>query len=137
MYHLFFATPEKVIIDEEIESLNAPGSLGYLEILSHHAPLITVLQAGVLTIDYQNKKRMLFAISGGFLEVSFNQATLLADTAERSFEIDVARAEAAFARAERRLLSQEEGLDIPRAHQALLRAKNRLKTAQSLILSSR
>src|SRR5687768_3986541 len=93
MYRLFLATPEKVIFDDLVESLIVPGMVGYFEILTNHAPIISTLQAGKLTVIDQNKRKWVLAISGGYIEMSHNQATLLADSAELASEIDVKRAE--------------------------------------------
>jgi F-type H+-transporting ATPase subunit epsilon len=69
--------------DNEVLSLSVPGIDGYLEILPHHAPLITSLQPGKVLIIDMNYDRITYEVTGGFLEVSHNQATLLADTLEK------------------------------------------------------
>lgn len=80
MYALCVATPETVVFDGEVESLIAPGTLGYLEILAHHAALITPLKAGNLTLMTKEHEKRVYVITGGFLEVSHNRATVLADS---------------------------------------------------------
>ena len=85
----------------------APGSEGMLGILPHHAPLLTTLNYGILCIKYAGKEEA-FAIAGGIMEVLPDEVTVLADVGERVEEIDVARAEAARARAEE-LLKQAPG----------------------------
>lgn len=82
MYHLTVLTPEKVFFEDDIKSLIAPGAIGYLGVLSHHAPLLTTLKAGLVTITDQNQKQHTYHISGGVLEVKNNQAFLLVDTIE-------------------------------------------------------
>lgn len=82
MYRLFLAIPEKVILDEDVESLIAPGSEGYLEILTSHAPILTTLKEGKLTVTDKEKKKRMWWVSGGVLEVFHNKATLLADAVE-------------------------------------------------------
>lgn len=82
MYRLFLAIPEQVILDDDVESLIAPGSEGYLEVLTNHAPLLTTLQEGKITVTDKDKKKRLWWVSGGVLEVFHNKVTLLADTVE-------------------------------------------------------
>lgn len=80
MYHLFVATPEKVIFDDKANYLKAPGGEGYFEILPNHAPFISTLKNGkVEFIDKEHKKWSL-EISGGLFEVHHNEASLLADS---------------------------------------------------------
>ena len=80
MYNLLVATPERQIFEGEVSSLIAPGALGYLEILSHHAPIITLLKTGVVTITNAAQEKITYNISGGILEVHQNRASLLPDT---------------------------------------------------------
>jgi len=127
MYLLSITTPEKVVFEDQISSLIAPGMAGYLEILTDHAPIITSLMPGKLTVTDNNKEKIIYAVSGGFLEVSGNRATLLADAVEVASQIDLKRAEAALERAGRRVESKAREIDIPRAVAALRRAENRIK----------
>jgi F-type H+-transporting ATPase subunit epsilon len=122
-------SPERLVLREEVDSLVAPGSNGYLGILPGHAPLVTGLAPGVLEYKIEGKENKL-AISGGFMEVYENKATILADTAERKEEIDLERAKRAKERAEKRLRERPEGLDVQRAELALRRALARIKAAE-------
>jgi F-type H+-transporting ATPase subunit epsilon len=110
-----------------VESLVVPGTAGYLGVLSNHAPLITSLQVGKIEIRDSNKLERIAAISGGFLEVSNNTATILADSVEFAEDIELPRAESALQRARERLNMDAGDIDLPRARAALLRAKNRIK----------
>ena len=120
-------TPQRLVLEAPVASLEAPGSEGYLGVLAHHAPLITTLRPGRLEVKDAAGKRSAFCVGGGFLEVSANRATVLADSAERVGEIDVERAKASLARAETRL--RESDIDRDRALRSLERAKNRLAAA--------
>src|SRR5262245_19994826 len=93
-FTLKLVTPQRRVLEAEVTALQVPGSEGYLGLLAHHAPLITTLQPGRLDVRTPGGALKSFSVSGGFLEVSNNRATVLADTAERVDEIDRARAEA-------------------------------------------
>jgi F-type H+-transporting ATPase subunit epsilon len=132
-------TPQRLVLEAPVVALQAPGSEGYLGVLAHHAPLITSLRPGRLEVRDESGKRFLYAVSGGFLEVSGNRATVLADAAELAGEIDVARAKSAAERAEERLRGnglgsgppEESAVDRERAMKALERARNRMALAVS------
>jgi len=130
MFVLSIVTPEKVYYEDDIKSLVVPGTEGYLGILSNHAPLITALKPGRIEFRDANDKVEQLAVSGGFLEVSNNRATLLADAVERGNEIDIERAQAALEREKNRLISAGQGetdIDLPSVRAAIERAQNRIK----------
>lgn len=131
-FRLQVATQERVVFDESVMSVVAPGVEGYFGILRGRAPLIAELGVGVMKITLADGEVQWMALSGGILECSRNEVIVLADVAERSDEIDVERARAAAERARRRLFEQEhrETVDVERARAALARALNRLKAAQ-------
>lgn len=133
MYKLVIVTPEKKFYEDEANSLIAPGSLGYLGVLTDHAPLITELVPGKLTVKDVKGQEKIFAISGGFLEVLKNNVTILADSIESADKIDIERARTALRRAKERLKSKDENVDIPRVEFALTRALNRIKVFRQVI----
>ncbi len=128
-YRVELLTPEKTVLSAEIVSLIAPGSEGFLGVLANHAPLITAMQPGPLTLRHADGRDEVLSVSGGFLEVSRNRAVVLADAVEMPQEIDVERAKAAAERARRRMARHEPGTDMDRAEAALRRAINRLRVA--------
>lgn len=81
-FHLFFAIPEQVVLNEDILSVIVPGSVGSFEVLKGHAAIISALTAGRVEILDTHKKKWFWNISGGYFEMSNNQATLLADSVE-------------------------------------------------------
>ena len=120
---------ERVVYSDEVDVVIAPGIEGQMAILPQHAPLLTMLQPGDLTVRKGGEEQVMF-VSGGFLEVMQNRVTVLADTAERAEEIDLSRAEEARRRAEERLRVHPEDADLARAEVALKRAMMRIKVAE-------
>src|SRR6266699_2756555 len=90
--HVEIVTAERELYSGEADMVSAPGSEGRLGILPRHAALLTTLMPGELTIKLDGSEEPIF-VSGGFLEVSGNIVTVLADTAEYAEEIDQDRAE--------------------------------------------
>lgn len=128
-FQLEIVTPEKQLVkDVAAEEAQIPGLNGYLGILPGHAPLITELKSGALTYRANGTPHTL-AVAWGFAEVLPDKVTIMAETAERPEEINVARAEKAKARAEERLKSNNPDIDYDRAEDALERAETRIKVA--------
>src|SRR5512140_24596 len=96
---LDIVTAERAIYSQDVDEVIAPGIDGELGILPEHAPLMTMLQPGMLTIKRDGDELNL-AVSGGFMEVRPDRVIVLADAAEHAEEIDIARAEEARRRAE-------------------------------------
>ncbi|MER3399204.1 MAG: ATP synthase F1 subunit epsilon, partial [Chloroflexota bacterium] len=86
-------TGERVVYAADVESVTLPGVEGELTVLPRHAPLLTMLKPGELVVR-RGGEEVTMAVSGGFLEVMPDKVVVLADTAERAEEIDIARAEA-------------------------------------------
>jgi len=122
-------TVERVIYSDEVDIVIAPGVEGHLGILPSHAPLLTMLQPGELVVRKDGEETAMF-VSGGFLEVMDNRVSVLADVAERAEEIDIARAEEAKRRAERKLEERPAEMDLAAAEAALLRSLMRLRVAE-------
>jgi len=129
-FKLEIVTPEKKVVETAAEEIQIPGKNGYLGVMPGHAPLITELAVGEITFrenSSANEQRL--AVAWGFAEVLPNKVTILAETAERPSEIDVARASKAKQRAEQRLASGDTTVDVERALDALQRAETRLEVA--------
>ncbi len=128
---LIVVTPEKQLLRQSVAEVQLPGAEGYLGILPGHAPLMTELGIGELSYhDSSGKESAHLAIIRGFAEVLPDRVTLLAETAEFAAEIDLARAEAARARAEKHLASGDPNIDWDRASVALQRAVIRIQVAR-------
>jgi F-type H+-transporting ATPase subunit epsilon len=132
LFKLSVVTPEKPVIDQDARSIIAPGSEGYLGILTDHAPLITALIPGKLSVTDTENREAVYALSGGFLEVSHNVASILADAIEPIEMIDLNRAQEAEKRARQRLAHRTNpDIDVARAEAALSRAINRIRLVQN------
>lgn len=126
-------TPEKVVVSEEAQIVASPGTLGEFGVLKGHTPFLTTLKTGsVRYTDSDGKERHVF-VSGGFAEALPDRVTILAESAERRKDIDLERARAALARAQKRLEEEasREDVDFTRARAALERALQRVRLAES------
>ncbi len=92
-------TPERVVFEKEVSQVTLPTQTGQITVLPDHIPLLSVLCPGEVIVKW-DKEEIYLAISSGFLEVRKNEVVVLTETAERSDEIDEARAEQARKRAE-------------------------------------
>jgi F-type H+-transporting ATPase subunit epsilon len=124
-------TQDRKLYDGPADMVVAPGTEGLMGILPHHAPLLSTLDFGVLTVRYQGEEQ-LFTIAGGVIEVLPDAVTVLADSGEHVAEIDEHRAESARRRAEELLAKgpppdTDEYLAI---QAALRRSTLRLKVAR-------
>ncbi len=125
---LEIVTPDRLVIKDYAEEIQIPGKNGYLGVMPGHAPLITELAVGEITYRTGGYTERL-AVAWGFAEVLPDKVTILAETAERAGEIDVARAEAAKRRAEDKLRAADPNVDYQRTLYDLQRAEVRLKVA--------
>jgi len=121
-------TPDGPVFEGETIGVALPGTEGGFEVLYNHANLMSYLDIGRTIVHKENSNEEVYAISGGFVEVSDNKLILLAEAAESANEIDIERANAAKERAEKRM--KDEKMDHTRAELALKRAINRLKIAE-------
>jgi F-type H+-transporting ATPase subunit epsilon len=126
---LEIVTPRRVVFKGEVTSFSAPGVVGGFQVLYNHAPLLSSLKIGEVKIKEASGTEFHYAISGGFVEVRENHILLLAETAERTDEIDAERAKASRDRAQKRMAEKKSDIDFERARLALYRALNRLKIA--------
>ena len=128
---LSIVTPEKQLVSEEVDQVNLPGTEGDLGILHDHAPILTLLRTGKLSYEKEGETTVL-VVSGGYLEVTDNRVTILAETGEFLHEIDRERAERAHSEAEKKLgeidISEEEYIETQKK---LFRAIARLENSEN------
>jgi F-type H+-transporting ATPase subunit epsilon len=128
-FPLQIVTPERIVLEEDVDIVIARGAEGDLGVLHGHEPTITPLATGELTYRVDGEERHV-AVSGGFMEIRPDRVVILADVAERSEEIDRAAAEEARARAEAMLL-EHKGTELEAAAAASLqRALLRLRVSE-------
>ncbi len=88
MLNLEIVTPEKKVLSETVDAVTVPTASGEVGILTNHAPLISSLKSGILSYSKGGAVEKM-VVAGGFVEVSANNVSVLADTAETASEIDV------------------------------------------------
>ena len=126
---LRIVTPSRLVLDEEVDEVTAPGELGEFGVLPNHIAFLTTLVPGELSFK-QGATKTTLAISGGYAEVLDNVMTVLASSAEFPDEIDIPRSQRAREQAER-ILARVDAEDAERqaADEALRRASVRLAVA--------
>ncbi|HEX3642524.1 MAG TPA: F0F1 ATP synthase subunit epsilon [Ktedonobacteraceae bacterium] len=127
--HVEIVTAERKLYSGEADAVQAPGSEGQLGILPRHAALLTTLAPGALSIKLAGAEETVF-VSGGFLEVSNNNVTVLADAAEHAEDIDQARAEEARRHAQERLAQTQSNVERAQLEAELQRAIIRLRVGE-------
>jgi F-type H+-transporting ATPase subunit epsilon len=135
MFTLTLVTPEKrLVTGQEVEEVFIPGWAGELEALPGHAPLLTILETGVLRYKLKGDAKMYFvAVSSGYAQVHPTGVNVLAETAERPEEIDVDRTKVSEQEAEARLATQtEEPESIKHLQDKVNRARTRREVASHL-----
>ena len=121
-----FVTPNGLYKEVDSETISCLSSDGWRCVLQNHMPLVLMLEISRLE-TVENKKKEYYAIGGGMLYFNNNEATILVNSIESKGEIDKDRALNAKKRAEERINSKDENIDMIRASIALKRALNRLE----------
>jgi len=127
--HLEIVTSERTVFSGDVDMVTVPGAGGVMGVLPQHAPVLSTLRPGELRVKIGNEVQE-FAIGGGFVDIHDNRVIILADSAERADEIDIARAEAARARAQELLKNPPPNKeDLFKLEAALRRSTVRLNVA--------
>lgn len=120
-FQLVVVTPDQLIFDDQVEYVSAPGAEGVFGVYAGHVPMLAALKIGELDFIHNGEKHFAF-VSGGFAEVSEGRVTILAESAELAENIDAARALEAKERAEERIRTHADEVDLVRADMAMQRA---------------
>ncbi|MCI1894528.1 MAG: F0F1 ATP synthase subunit epsilon [Lactobacillus sp.] len=129
-------TPDGLVYDHHASLVVVKTTTGDMGIMANHEPVVAPLVIGevrVRRVDSPGHENMI-AVNGGFMEMSNNVCSIVADSAERARDIDLTRAEAARKRAERRIedaKSHRDQDELQRAQVALQRAINRIHVRKS------
>ncbi len=118
-------TPDGPVITGDYEMVSCKAESGEIGVLPGHIPLVAPLAIDSVRLKHGNDEEVV-VVNGGFLEVRPEEVTILASSAEKAADIDIARAEEARLRAEK-YLEEKEGIDKKRAELALSRAMNRIR----------
>ena len=128
-------TPDRLVVKEQVDEVEIPGTEGYFGVLPGHTPMLASLAVGEMWYRKGQEKTFL-SLAYGFAEILPDRVTILATLAERAEDIDVTRAEEAKRRAEQRLL-QAKDVDYERARVALVKSLARLQVATRSPLAGR
>jgi F-type H+-transporting ATPase subunit epsilon len=128
-FQLEVATPERLFVDEQVSEAELPGKDGYMGILPGHAPLLSVLGAGVLTYNAGGGERVL-ALDGGFVEVFEDHVRVLAEHAEFGRDIQADAARRQLEEANEALHHAHETADSEAAVRAVAKAQARVDAAE-------
>lgn len=105
--HFQLVTPERTVLNEELDSLTCPTTLGEITVLPGHIPLVATLVSGELVAKNAGKEQYIH-VAGGFIEVRpKSQVVALADAAEHHYEIDIQKTEEAIARAKHEIANRK------------------------------
>ena len=127
--NLKIITPERVVLEQQVDSVTATAIDGELQILPNHEPIITALSIDVLRYRFGQTEETA-AVLGGLMEVGENEVTVLSDTAELGLEIDETRARESAQKAEAEKTQKTDKLDVYFSEMALSKAMARVKAAE-------
>jgi F-type H+-transporting ATPase subunit epsilon len=122
-------TPDRLVLSTEADVVVCPGVEGQFGVLPGHIPFLSALETGEMYYRLGGKTEHL-CVSGGFAEVTGSKVTIVAESAERSCDIDIERARRAQERAEKRIAAGKAAeIDLVRAEAAIRRSMVRMKVA--------
>jgi F-type H+-transporting ATPase subunit epsilon len=129
-FALKIITPDRVFYEGEAIMVELRTTEGEIGVFKNHIPLTCVVAPGLLRIRESDKETKVAALISGFVEILQDSMTILAEVVEWSDEIDLARAEEAKERAEKRITDKADDTDMRRAECALQRSIARIEAAK-------
>ena len=129
-FQLEIITPEHTVFSGPVTSIVVPATAGRMGVLANHAAMVASLEPGSMKVVLADGSVHVYALGGGFLEVAQNEARVVADVGERADEIDEQRAVRAEERARQRLRERAADIDLARAEAALARAVARVRASR-------
>jgi F-type H+-transporting ATPase subunit epsilon len=112
-FHFELVSPERLLFSGEVEQVDVPGAEGDFGVLAEHAPMVTTLRPGILTVHGAGGEQKIVVL-GGFAEVSADGLTVLADVAEAVEDIDRAVIATRIGELESRISKTEPGSGLDR-----------------------
>lgn len=128
-FRLKVIAPERIFYDGEVNMVEFRTTEGNRGVLPGHVPEVCIIEPGELVIHEADGAKVA-ALHSGFLEIRPEEVRILAEIVEWPEEIDIARAEQAKQRAERRLARYDSSMNLIRAEMALQRSLLRLRTGK-------
>ncbi len=128
-FQLEVISPERIFYTGDVEMVELTTTEGDIGIYAGHIPLTTIVAPGVLTITESRDSLKEASLLEGFMEITPEKVTILAQSCEWPDEIDVNRAREARDRAERRIKSNDSNVNMSRAELALKKSLIRIGLA--------
>lgn len=125
-FHLEVISPERIFYDGDVEMVELTTIEGDIGVYANHIPLTTIVAPGIMTITESGGQTKEAAVLEGFMEITQDKVTILAQSCEWPDEIDINRAKEAKERAERRIKSNDENINLSRAELALKKSLVRI-----------
>lgn len=129
-FQLEVISPERVFYTGEVEMVELTTTEGDIGIYADHIPLTTIVAPGIMTITEEGDQLKEAAVLEGFMEITQEKVTILAQSCEWPDEIDLNRAYEAKKRAERRIKDSDHNINLPRAELALRKSLTRIRLAE-------
>ena len=129
-FPLDIVTPERTVLSETVTSVQLPAVDGSMGILAGHAPLLAELGVGECVVRTVTGAEEVYALAGGFVEVSRERVTILADTAQHASEIDIDRAEEALSEARNMLTRLDGTVNTEEVNEAIRKAQSQIRVAR-------
>ena len=107
-FHFDLVSPEKLLFSGEVEQVDVPGSEGDFGVLAGHAPLVSIIRPGILTVHAGGNQQKIVVL-GGFAEVSAKGLTILADVATAIEDMDQTAMAAHIKQLEDKVARMEQG----------------------------
>ncbi len=130
-FFLSVVAPDKSVVEQDVVSATLPGSEGYFGVMAGHVPLIAALKAGLLEYVDRVGSRHFVYVGGGFVDVSGEKVTVLADEAQPAREIDLGRAEQLLEDARKALRGEDSTITKENAVEEVEKAMNRVRAARA------
>ena len=119
-------SPENLVFSKSASAISIPGQEGYFTVMGEHAPLMTTLKPGFISVEDDKGETRTFYVQGGFADISPDGVTILAEQAKGSADFALADVEAAIVQAQQILDKAEELADKDHAQNTLDGWKNLL-----------